>query len=75
MKTIEMRDKEGYDVELNIEDIKDSLEAEGYGVVILPPGSKFFCFHSKDRDVLKRGHEIRQEVEDKKLSWGYVMVG
>jgi hypothetical protein len=46
------------DFECTVEDIKTSLEAQDYGVVIIPPGMHFICFWSNNRNLLLKGHEL-----------------
>lgn len=75
MGLITLTDVNGDFFEAEVDDIQDFLEAVGYGVVILPDPVKFFCFWSGNREILKKGHEIREQFEKEKVECGYVLHG
>lgn len=75
MGTVTLTDVNGAEFVVDVEDIQDSLENDGYGVVILPESEKFFCFWSEDRGILHEGHEIREIFEKRGVKCGYVLHG
>lgn len=60
-------------IDIELEDLENSLEEQGYGVVILPPGVHFFAFWSNDRGILSKGHDMRERIEKEGPKCGYVL--
>jgi len=72
MRKVTIQDAED-SIDIELEDLENSLEDQGYGVLILPPGTHFFAFWSDDRSILLKGHEMRERIEKEGPKCGYVL--